>query len=62
MMSRAGHMSEETKNADVSAAYGIIIAILTSAAVGFGYILALIFAIQVCPCAPRPFMNNLGRH
>ena len=43
----AGHMSEETRNADVSAAWGIIIAILTSAAVGWGYILALCFAIQV---------------
>lgn len=45
---RAGHMSEETRNADVSAAWGIVIAILTSAACGMGYILALCFAIQVC--------------
>jgi hypothetical protein len=44
---RCGHMSEETKNADVSAAYGIIIAIGSSALVGGGYILALLFSIQV---------------
>ena len=54
---RAGHMSEETRNADVSAAWGIVIAIVTSAMVGFGYILALCFAIQVrlrvCRLPPR---------
>ncbi|BDA43078.1 Amino-acid permease BAT1 [Coccomyxa sp. Obi] len=41
-----GHMSEETKSADFSAPWGIIIAIATSAFVGWGYILALLFSIQ----------------
>lgn len=40
-------MSEETKSADFSAPWGIIIAISTSAFVGWGYILALLFSIQV---------------
>lgn len=42
-----GHMSEETKNADVSAPWGIIVALGTSAVVGWGYIMALLFSIQV---------------
>ena len=42
-----GHMSEETKNADVSAPWGIIVALATSAVVGWGYIMALLFSIQV---------------
>ena len=41
------HMSEETKGADKSAAWAIIMAIGTSSIVGFGYILALLFSIQV---------------
>ncbi|KAK9915256.1 hypothetical protein WJX75_006770 [Coccomyxa subellipsoidea] len=41
-----GHMSEETKSADRSAPWGIILAIGTSAVVGWGYILALLFSIQ----------------
>ena len=40
-------MSEETKSADWSAPWGIIIAIATSALVGWGYLLALLFSIQV---------------
>lgn len=42
-------MSEETKSADRSAPWGIILAIGTSAVVGWGYILALLFSIQVQP-------------
>ncbi|CAK0780294.1 hypothetical protein CVIRNUC_005001 [Coccomyxa viridis] len=41
-----GHMSEETRNADVSAPWGIIVALGTSAVVGWGYIMALLFSIQ----------------
>lgn len=41
------HMSEETKGADKSAAYAIIIAISASAVAGFAYILAITFSIQV---------------
>jgi len=44
---RCGHMSEETKSADRSAPWGIVLAIGTSAVVGWGYILALLFSIQV---------------
>ena len=40
-------MSEETKNADVSAPWGIVVALGTSAVVGWGYIMALLFSIQV---------------
>jgi amino acid transporter len=40
-------MSEETKAADRSAPIGIIMAIGTSAVVGWGYIMALLFSIQV---------------
>ena len=46
-----GHMSEETKNADVSAAYGVVFSIITSAFVGFCYLLALTFSIQARPSA-----------
>ena len=40
-------MSEETKGADKSAAWAIIVAIGTSAIAGWGYLLALLFSIQV---------------
>lgn len=41
------HMSEETKGADKSAAWAIVMAISTSAIAGWGYLLALLFSIQV---------------
>ncbi|CAL5221654.1 g3881 [Coccomyxa viridis] len=41
-----GHMSEETKNADVSAPWGIVVALGTSAVVGWGYLMALLYSIQ----------------
>ena len=44
------HMSEETKNSDRGAPVAIVAAIGLSSVLGFGYILALIFSIQVCPC------------
>ena len=40
-------MSEETKGADKSAAWAIVLAIGTSAIAGWGYLLALLFSIQV---------------
>ncbi len=40
-------MSEETKNADVSAPWGIVVALGTSAVVGWGYLMALLYSIQV---------------
>jgi hypothetical protein len=40
-------MSEETKNADVSAAYGVVIAVATSFVVGLLLILGMTFSIQV---------------
>ena len=42
-----GHMSEETRNADVSAPWGIVVALGTSAVVGWGYLMALLYSIQV---------------
>ena len=42
-----GHMSEETRNADVSAPWGIVVALGTSAIVGWGYLMALLYSIQV---------------
>ncbi|CAL8461962.1 g1493 [Coccomyxa elongata] len=41
-----GHVSEETKNADRTSPWGIIMAVGTSVVLGFGYILALLFSIQ----------------
>ena len=46
-------MSEETRNADVSAPWGIIVALGTSAVVGWGYIMALLFSIQVRQSLPH---------
>ena len=40
-------MSEETRNADVSAPWGIVVALGTSAVVGWGYLMALLYSIQV---------------
>ena len=40
-------MSEETKGADKSAPRAIVMSIGASAVVGWGYILALVFSIQV---------------
>ncbi|KAK9918140.1 hypothetical protein WJX75_001594 [Coccomyxa subellipsoidea] len=41
-----GHMSEETKSADKTAAWGIVLAVGLSAISGFIYIIALMFSIQ----------------
>ena len=41
------HMSEETTTADKSAPIAIIMSVGVSALIGFGYILALLFSIQV---------------
>ena len=40
----AGHMTEETRNASISAPKGIIFCCLTSALLGLIYILGLLFA------------------
>jgi hypothetical protein len=45
---RCGHISEETKAADKNSGWGILLAVGTSVVLGFGYILALLFSIQVC--------------
>lgn len=42
-----GHLSEETARADVSAPIGVIMALGVSAVIGWLYILALLFSIQV---------------
>ena len=42
-----GHMSEETQSADRYAAWGIVLAIGCSSAVGFLYVLSMMFSIQV---------------
>ena len=44
---RCGHVSEETKAADVNSAWGIMWAVGLSVVLGLGYILALLFSIQV---------------
>jgi hypothetical protein len=55
-------MSEETKNADVSAAKGVVIAVGTSAVVGLMLIMALLFSIQVGPATgSRPMQFLLSQ-
>jgi hypothetical protein len=44
---RCGHVSEETKNADRMCPWGIMMAVGSSVVLGFGYILALLFSVQV---------------
>ena len=41
------HLSEETKRADRNAAWGILLAVSISVVLGLGYIIALLFSIQV---------------
>lgn len=41
------HMAEETKGADMSAAWAIVMSVSASAIAGWGYLLALLFSIQV---------------
>ena len=41
------HLGEETQRADVSAPIGVIIALAVSSVIGWLYILALLFSIQV---------------
>lgn len=44
-------MSEETKSADLTSAWGILLAVFMSVVLGLGYVIALLFSIQVCqPC------------
>ena len=57
-----GHMSEETKAADNNAAWGIVLALLTSATVGFIYVLGLLFSIQACSPASCRFCHALERY
>lgn len=40
-------MSEETKNADRTCPRGIMMAVGTSVVLGFGYVIALLFSVQV---------------
>ena len=47
-----GHLSEETRAADNNAAWGIVLALCTSATCGFIYVLGLLFSIQACSQAP----------
>ena len=44
---RGGHLSEETARADVAAPIGVILALGVSCVIGWLYILALLFSIQV---------------
>ena len=46
--------SEETRGADRSAPIAILMAIGASAVFGMGYILALVFSIQVGALSPDP--------
>ena len=46
--------SEETRGADRSAPIAILMAIGASAVFGMGYILALVFSIQVGPVNRKP--------
>lgn len=40
-------MSEETKGADWTSAWGILMAVFMSVVLGFGYVISLLFSIQV---------------
>ena len=40
-------MSEETKGADWTSAWGILMAVFMSVVLGFGYVVSLLFSIQV---------------
>ncbi len=40
-------MSEETKSADWTSAWGIVVAVFMSVVLGFAYVIALLFSIQV---------------
>lgn len=60
-LGRCGHMSEETKNADVSAAYGVVIAVATSFVVGLLLILGMTFSIQVWT-PHRPVLHAANAH
>jgi len=56
---RCGHVSEETKNADRTSPWGIMLAVGSSVILGFGYILSLLFSIQVMHhCDPVKFIQH----
>jgi len=40
-------VSEETKSADWTSAWGILVAVFMSVVLGFAYVIALLFSIQV---------------
>ena len=52
------HMSEETKNADVVAPWGILLSIIVSAVAGWLYIIALLFSIQVWTVPTSPCLGT----
>ena len=44
-------MSEETKSADWTSAWGMLMAVFMSVVLGLGYVISLLFSIQVrAPC------------
>ena len=48
---RCGHVSEETKSADWTSAWGMLMAVFMSVVLGLGYVISLLFSIQVrTPC------------
>ena len=55
---RCGHVSEETKSADWTSAWGMLMAVFMSVVLGLGYVISLLFSIQVrTPClAMRVFV------
>ena len=54
------HLSEETKSADRNAAWGILAAVSISVVLGLGYILALLFSIQVS-ITPQKYPRKEGK-
>jgi len=56
----AGHMTEETKNASISAPKGIIFCCVTSAIMGFIYLLGLLFACNNQTAGILDAGNNLA--
>ena len=54
VLSRPTLLAEETRRADVIAPYAIIWSVVTSAVLGMGFLLVVLFCIQVCS---RPLLN-----